>query len=121
MYSCACVDRPRLSSDGAAYLNSRDRHIAGATDKATLAQAHDKRTHYNRDPAMTTKGINSKSPTIRRILREAAELSSTPSPDFHAVPTETDLFTWHFTLRGPPSSAYSSGIYHGRIVLPPTY
>ncbi|KFX99970.1 hypothetical protein O988_03573 [Pseudogymnoascus sp. VKM F-3808] len=70
---------------------------------------------------MTTKGINSKSPTIRRILREAAELSSTPSPDFHAVPTETDLFTWHFTLRGPPSSAYSSGIYHGRIVLPPTY
>ncbi|KFY34546.1 hypothetical protein V494_06680 [Pseudogymnoascus sp. VKM F-4513 (FW-928)] len=70
---------------------------------------------------MTTKGINSKSPTIRRILREAAELSSTPSPDFHALPTETDLFTWHFTLRGPPSSAYSSGIYHGRIVLPPTY
>ncbi|KFY22176.1 hypothetical protein V493_06800 [Pseudogymnoascus sp. VKM F-4281 (FW-2241)] len=70
---------------------------------------------------MTTKGINSKSPTIRRILREAAELSSTPSPDFHALPTETDLFTWHFTLRGPPSSVYSSGIYHGRIVLPPTY
>ncbi|KFZ20668.1 hypothetical protein V502_03081 [Pseudogymnoascus sp. VKM F-4520 (FW-2644)] len=70
---------------------------------------------------MTTKGINSKSPTIRRILREAAELSSTPSPDFHAVPTETDLFTWHFTLRGPPTSVYSSGIYHGRIVLPPTY
>ncbi|OBT62040.1 hypothetical protein VE03_09229 [Pseudogymnoascus sp. 23342-1-I1] len=70
---------------------------------------------------MTTKGINSKSPTIRRILREAAELSSTPSPDFHALPTETDLFTWHFTLRGPPTSVYSSGIYHGRIVLPPTY
>ncbi|OBT98795.1 hypothetical protein VE01_03260 [Pseudogymnoascus verrucosus] len=70
---------------------------------------------------MTTKGINSKSPTIRRILREAAELSSTPSADFHALPTETDLFTWHFTLRGPPTSVYSSGIYHGRIVLPPTY
>lgn len=70
---------------------------------------------------MNTKGINSKSPTIRRILREAAELSSTPSSDFHALPTESDLFTWHFTLRGPPSSVYSSGIYHGRIVLPPTY
>ncbi|OBT58540.1 hypothetical protein VE04_02159 [Pseudogymnoascus sp. 24MN13] len=70
---------------------------------------------------MTTKGINSKSPTIRRILREAAELSSTPCPDLHALPTETDLFTWHFTLRGPPTSVYSSGIYHGRIVLPPTY
>ncbi|KAL7918189.1 ubiquitin-conjugating enzyme/RWD-like protein [Trichoderma austrokoningii] len=64
---------------------------------------------------------NTKSPTIRRILREAAELSSTPSPDYTAEPLESDLFEWHFTLRGPPNSAYSQGVYHGRIVLPPAY
>ncbi|ROV91436.1 hypothetical protein VSDG_07137 [Cytospora chrysosperma] len=69
---------------------------------------------------MATKG-NSKSPTIKRIMREAQELSTTPSPDYAAAPLETDLFEWHFTLRGPPGSPYDNGLYHGRIVLPPTY
>ncbi|OHE91907.1 ubiquitin-conjugating enzyme [Colletotrichum orchidophilum] len=70
---------------------------------------------------MATPKFNSKSPTIRRILREAQELSSSPSPDYTATPLESDLFEWHFTFRGPPNSSYSEGIYHGRIVLPPTY
>ncbi|KAB5563044.1 ubiquitin-conjugating enzyme/RWD-like protein [Coniochaeta sp. 2T2.1] len=71
-------------------------------------------------PTPTPK-FNSKSPTIRRIMREAAELSNSPSPDYTATPLESDLFEWHFTLRGPPNSPYDGGIYHGRIVLPPTY
>jgi ubiquitin-conjugating enzyme E2 J1 len=54
-------------------------------------------------------------------VKEAAELSSSPSPDYTAMPLESDLFEWHFTLRGPPNSAFAEGIYHGRIVLPPTY
>ncbi|CZT52820.1 related to non-canonical ubiquitin conjugating enzyme 1 [Rhynchosporium secalis] len=71
---------------------------------------------------MATPKFNSKSPTIKRILREAQELANSPSPDFHAAPaSDSDLFDWHFTLRGPPSSPFSAGIYHGRIVLPPTY
>ncbi|PHH81163.1 hypothetical protein CDD80_23 [Ophiocordyceps camponoti-rufipedis] len=65
--------------------------------------------------------VSTKSPTIRRILREAAEISTSPSPDYTAEPLESDLFEWHFTLRGPPNSVYSQGIYHGRIILPPTY
>ncbi|KAK2627398.1 hypothetical protein QTJ16_003364 [Diplocarpon rosae] len=71
---------------------------------------------------MASSKFNSKSPTIKRILREASELANSPSRDFHASPaSDADLFDWHFTLRGPPSSAFQSGIYHGRIVLPPTY
>jgi len=72
---------------------------------------------------MSTHGqFSTKSPTIKRILREARELSLNPSPDLHASPLESDLFEWHFTLRGPPQpSPYANGIYHGRIVLPPTY
>ncbi|KAK0619306.1 ubiquitin-conjugating enzyme [Immersiella caudata] len=70
---------------------------------------------------MATPKFNSKSPTIRRILREAQELSLSPSPDYTAAPLESDLFEWHFTLRGPPNSAYAAGIYHGRINLPPAY
>ncbi|KAH8805727.1 ubiquitin-conjugating enzyme/RWD-like protein [Xylogone sp. PMI_703] len=73
---------------------------------------------------MASRGqFNSKSPTIKRILREASELSTSPSPDYFATPADdSNLFEWHFTLRGPPSpSPYANGIYHGRIVLPPTY
>ncbi|KAI0122909.1 ubiquitin-conjugating enzyme/RWD-like protein [Xylariales sp. AK1849] len=70
---------------------------------------------------MATPKFNSKSPTIRRIMKEASELSHSPSPDYTATPLETDLFEWHFTLRGPPNSPFAGGIYHGRIVLPPTY
>ncbi|EAA31510.2 UBC-like protein [Neurospora crassa] len=70
---------------------------------------------------MATPKFNSKSPTIRRILREAQEISASPSPDYTATPLESDLFEWHFTLRGPPNSVYADGIYHGRIVLPQAY
>jgi len=72
---------------------------------------------------MSTRGqFNTKNPTIKRILKEASELASNASPDLHAEPLEDNLFEWHFTLRGPPApSPYAGGIYHGRIVLPPTY
>lgn len=66
------------------------------------------------------------SPTIRRLLKETAELSASspnPSPAFHAAPvSDADLHEWHFTLLGPPSpSPYAGGLYHGRITLPPQY
>lgn len=64
---------------------------------------------------------NKKSPTVKRILREAIELAGSPSPDYFAEPLEKNLFEWHFTLRGPPETPYADGIYHGRINLPPTY
>ncbi|TKX22064.1 hypothetical protein C1H76_5697 [Elsinoe australis] len=70
----------------------------------------------------TTGQFSTKSPTIKRILKESQELTLHPSPDFAATPLESNLFEWHFTLRGPPSpSPYASGVYHGRIVLPPSY
>jgi ubiquitin-conjugating enzyme E2 J1 len=70
----------------------------------------------------TTGQFSTKNPTIKRILKEASELASSPSPDYHAAPLETDLFEWHFTIRGAPApSPFEGGIYHGRIVLPPAY
>jgi ubiquitin-conjugating enzyme E2 J1 len=70
----------------------------------------------------STGQFSSKNPTIKRILKEAAELANSPSSDYHAAPLESDLFEWHFTLRGPPApSPYEGGVYHGRIVLPPAY
>jgi ubiquitin-conjugating enzyme E2 J1 len=66
-------------------------------------------------------GFNTKSPTIKRILQESKELASSPDPTLSAAPLETNLFEWHFTITGPPSTPYADGIYHGRIVLPPAY
>ena len=70
---------------------------------------------------MSVPTFNTKSPTIKRILKEAAELSTNPDPTLHAAPLEANLFEWHFTLRGPPSTPYAAGAYHGRIVLPQQY
>ena len=68
-----------------------------------------------------TPGFNTKSPTIKRILQESRELSLSSDPSLTAAPLEANLFEWHFTIKGPPSSPYEQGIYHGRIVLPTTY
>ena len=68
-----------------------------------------------------TPGFNTKSPTVKRILQESRELSLSPDPTLAAAPLDTNLFEWHFTLQGPPSTPYGNGIYHGRIILPPTY
>ncbi|KAL8721818.1 MAG: hypothetical protein Q9225_001573 [Loekoesia sp. 1 TL-2023] len=70
---------------------------------------------------MSLPTFSAKSPTIKRILKEATELRNNPDATLHAAPLESNLFEWHFTLQGPPSTPYASGIYHGRIILPPTY
>uniref|UniRef100_F6YH86 Ubiquitin-conjugating enzyme E2 J1 n=1 Tax=Monodelphis domestica TaxID=13616 RepID=F6YH86_MONDO len=61
-----------------------------------------------------------KSPAIKCLMKEAAELKD-PTDHDHAQPLEDNLFEWHFTVRGPPDSDFDGGVYHGRIVLPPEY
>ncbi|KDN45260.1 UBC-like protein [Tilletiaria anomala UBC 951] len=75
----------------------------------------------------TPASYNKKSSAIKRILSEARELASLTAPpssairEYAASPLETNLFEWHFTLRGPQDSDFENGIYHGRITLPPQY
>jgi ubiquitin-conjugating enzyme E2 J1 len=69
------------------------------------------RTHPLHLPLLqpTQYSPNSPIPTVK----EASELSASPSPDYHAEPLDTNLFEWHFTIRGPPApSPYAAGIYH---------
>ena len=59
---------------------------------------------------------------VRRIMAEVRELSKqTPDSLFVAAPLDNDLFEWHFSVRGPPDTAFEGGVYHGRIVLPAEY
>ncbi|XP_062267107.1 ubiquitin-conjugating enzyme E2 J1 [Platichthys flesus] len=63
---------------------------------------------------------NLKSPAVKRLMKEAAELRD-PTEHYHAQPLDDNLFEWHFSVRGPPDSDFDGGVYHGRIVLPPEY
>lgn len=53
-------------------------------------------------------------------MREAQELQIA-TEEYYANPLEDNLFEWHFTVRGPPSTDFEGGVYHGRILLPADY
>lgn len=57
---------------------------------------------------------------VKRLMREAHELDE-PTEEYRACPLEDNLFEWHFTVQGPPSTEFEGGVYHGRILLPPEY
>lgn len=63
---------------------------------------------------------NAKSPAVKRLMREAQELHEA-TEEYCAAPLEDNLFEWHFTVQGPPSTDFEGGVYHGRILLPPEY
>lgn len=63
---------------------------------------------------------SSKSPGVKRLMREACELKES-TEEYDAHPLEDNLFEWHFTIKGPPDSEFDGGIYHGRIILPNEY
>ncbi|KAL9934559.1 hypothetical protein V8E36_006334 [Tilletia maclaganii] len=70
---------------------------------------------------MAATAYNRKSSAVKRILSEARELAADPSTEYTAQPLESNIFEWHFTLRGPQDTEFEQGLYHGRIILPPEY
>lgn len=66
------------------------------------------------------KKYNTRSPAVKRLMREAAELCN-PTSEFSAAPLEDNLFEWHFTVRGPEETDFQGGVYHGRILVPAEY
>ncbi|WVR00027.1 hypothetical protein IAU59_007169 [Kwoniella sp. CBS 9459] len=72
---------------------------------------------------MSRPKVNLRSTAVKRIMQEAAELSSADIEEdgFVAAPLEDDIFEWHCTMRGVANSEYDGGLYHLRILLPPSY
>jgi ubiquitin-conjugating enzyme E2 J2 len=58
---------------------------------------------------------------VSRLQRELRELSQNPSPSILAAPSPADLLQWHYVLLGPEGTVYEGGVYHGKLVFPPTY
>ncbi|TYJ53003.1 hypothetical protein B9479_006380 [Cryptococcus floricola] len=73
--------------------------------------------------ATPPRKLNLRSTAVKRIMQEAQELASADVDDdgFTAAPVEDDIFEWHCTMRGVEDSEYEGGLYHFRIVLPPSY
>ncbi|WWC63329.1 uncharacterized protein I303_105929 [Kwoniella dejecticola CBS 10117] len=67
--------------------------------------------------------VNLRSTAVKRIMQEASELASADIDEdgFVAAPLEDDIFEWHCTMRGVSGSEYDGGLYHLRILLPPSY
>lgn len=96
-------------------------HSRSARDHVRPRLQHED-AHHQAHPSATSTPSPPPCADQEITVKEASELSSHPSPDFTASPLDSNLFEWHFTLRGPPApSPYAAGIYHGRIVLPSTY
>ena len=56
-----------------------------------------------------------------RLRKELIKLQKEPPPGIIAEPMESDILTWHYAVRGPSDTAYSSGIYVGKLRFPPEY
>eukprot|EP00877_Chromochloris_zofingiensis_P000970 jgi/Chrzof1/10874/Cz05g15170.t1 len=44
-----------------------------------------------------------------------------PVPHIQAHPTPSNLLEWHFVLEGAKATDFAGGLYHGKLVFPPTY
>ena len=63
----------------------------------------------------------SSSPAVKRLAAELREMHRKPALNYTAEPLEDELFEWHFTIAGPPETAFEGGRFHGRMVFPPEY
>ena len=60
---------------------------------------------------MSAPRYNSRSPAVKRLMREAAELHQ-PTYNYFAQPVEDNLFEWHFTIRGPADTPFAKGTFY---------
>lgn len=59
---------------------------------------------------------------IHRLKREFVLLQNIQQPNFRALPSDTDILTWHYVVFDlPPESPYSGGQYHGKLIFPREY
>ncbi|KOX68262.1 Ubiquitin-conjugating enzyme E2 J1 [Melipona quadrifasciata] len=70
--------------------------------------------------ALSLRCLTNEISAVKRLMREAQELHEA-TEEYCASPLEDNLFEWHFTVQGPPSTDFEGGVYHGRILLPPEY
>lgn len=70
---------------------------------------------------MASVGSQVSKECVQRLQRELREMAQNPNASILAAPKPSDLCEWHFVLLGPSDTVYEGGVYHGKLVFPPTY
>jgi len=56
-----------------------------------------------------------------RLKQDYLRIMRDPVPYITAVPLSSNILEWHYVVRGPESSVYEGGFYHGKLVFPREY
>ena len=57
----------------------------------------------------------------KRLNRDLKLLLSDPIPGIDVALNEDDILDWHFVIHGKKDTLYGNGVYHGKLVFPPTF
>ena len=57
----------------------------------------------------------------KRLKRNLNLILTEPIPNIHVSPNEDDILDWHFVILGLVNTPYENGMYHGKLVFPPTF
>jgi len=58
------------------------------------------------------------STALSRLRQDYLRLKKDPLPYIVAEPVANNILEWHYIVRGPESSAYAGGLYHGKLKFP---
>jgi len=58
------------------------------------------------------------STALSRLRQDYLRLKRDPVPYIVAEPLPNNILEWHYIVRGPESSVYAGGLYHGKLKFP---
>jgi len=61
------------------------------------------------------------STALSRLRQDYMRLKKDPVPYIIAEPMPNNILEWHYVVRGPESSPYLGGLYHGKLKFPPEF
>ena len=59
--------------------------------------------------------------STKRLNRDMRLITEDPIPEIDVELNEDDILEWHFAIHGKEGTPYQGGVYHGRLVFPPTF
>lgn len=65
---------------------------------------------------MTQRRVNTTA--TARLRQDYMRIMRDPVPYVTAVPLAANILEWHYVVKGPESSLYDGGYYHGKLVFP---
>ena len=58
---------------------------------------------------------------LQRLRKEYKRITCEPIESIDCTPCESNILEWHYVIKGPKSTIYEGGIYHGKIIFPKEY